>query len=216
MHYSLQSFLIMTTTLHTITLGLSGASGMPYAFRLLEQLVSAEKQIHLVQSQAAQMVIALETELPWPSQAKKLEAYLSERYHAAPGQIRVFSNNDWLAPIASGSSISDAMFVCPCTSGCLAAIASGMSDNLLERAADVILKEQRKLILVIRETPFSTIHLANMLALAKLGAVILPANPGFYHKPQTIADLVDFIVARILDQLQITHSLMPRWGKAIA
>ena len=197
---------------NTITLALSGASGMPYAFRLLEQLVKAQKQIYFVQSQAAQMVIALETEFKWPTQPQKLETVLTERYAAAPGQIKVFNNNNWLAPIASGSGISDAMVICPCTSGCLAAIAHGMSDNLLERAADVILKEQRKLIMVIRETPFSAIHLENMLKLARLGAVILPANPGFYNKPQTIDDLVDFIVARILDQLQISNELNVRWG----
>lgn len=202
----------MNTIPHTITLALSGASGMPYAFRLLEQLVKAQKQIYLVQSQAAQMVIALETEFKWPSQPQKLAAVLTERYQATPGQIKVFGNNDWLAPIASGSGISDAMVICPCTSGCLAAIAQGMSDNLLERAADVSLKEQRKLIMVIRETPFSAIHLENMLKLARLGAVILPANPGFYNKPQTIEDLVDFIVARVLDQLQIANELNLRWG----
>jgi len=202
----------MNTIPHTITLALSGASGMPYAFRLLEQLVKAQKQIYVVQSQAAQMVIALETEFKWPNQPQKLAAVLTERYQATPGQIKVFGNNDWLAPIASGSGISDAMVICPCTSGCLAAIAHGMSDNLLERAADVSLKEQRKLIMVIRETPFSAIHLENMLKLARLGAVILPANPGFYNKPQTIDDLVDFIVARILDQLQISNELNLRWG----
>lgn len=202
----------MNTIPHTITLALSGASGMPYAFRLLEQLVKAQKQIYVVQSQAAQMVIALETEVKWPAQPQKLAAFLTERYQAAPGQIKVFGNNDWLAPIASGSGISDAMVICPCTSGCLAAIAHGISDNLLERAADVSLKEQRKLIMVIRETPFSAIHLENMLKLARLGTVILPANPGFYNKPQTIDDLVDFIVARILDQLQISNELNLRWG----
>lgn len=202
----------MVDKINTITLGLSGASGMPYAFRLLEQVVKAQKQIYFVQSQAAQMVIALETEFKLPTQPKNLAAYLTERYQAAPEQIKVFGNNDWLAPIASGSGISDAMVVCPCTSGCLAAIANGMSDNLLERAADVILKEQRKLILVIRETPFSVIHLENMLKLAKMGATILPANPGFYHKPQSIDDLVDFIVARILDQLAINNNLSVRWG----
>jgi len=201
-------------TIQTITLGLSGASGMPYAFRLLEQLVKAKKQIYLVQSQAAQMVIALETTLQLPTKPKSLQTHLTEFYGAEPGQIRVFSNNDWLAPIASGSGISDAMVICPCTSGCLAAVANGLSDNLLERAADVCLKEQRKLILVIRETPFSAIHLENMLKLAKLGAVILPANPGFYNQPQTIADLVDFIVARILDQLGISNNLAPKWGLA--
>ena len=105
------------------------------------------------------------------------------------------------------------MVVCPCTTGSLAAIANGNSDNLMERAADVMLKEQRKLILVVRETPLSVIHLENMLKLARAGACILPANPGFYHQPQTIDDLVDFIVARILDHMQIEHGLLPRWGE---
>lgn len=203
----------MNITPHIITLALTGASGMPYAFRLLEQLVKAQKQIYIVQSQAAQMVIALETELKLPNKPRLLEAFLTEQYHAAPGQIKVFGNNDWLAPIASGSGISDAMVICPCTSGSLAAIANGISDNLLERAADVTLKEQRKLIMVIRETPFSVIHLENMLKLARLGTVILPANPGFYNKPQSVNDLVDFIVARILDQLQIENTLVTRWGQ---
>jgi len=116
--------------------------------------------------------------------------------------------------MASGSNPGDAMVVCPCTMGALAAIANGMSENLLERAADVMIKECRKLVLVPREAPFSAIHLENMLKLARLGVVILPPNPAFYHHPQTIADIVDFVVARILDQLGVPHSLMTRWGDA--
>jgi flavin prenyltransferase len=103
--------------------------------------------------------------------------------------------------------------VCPCTMGTLAAIACGLSDNLIERAADVVLKEGRKLVLVPRETPFSALHLENMLKLARMGAVILPANPGFYHRPRTVEQVVDFVVARVLDQLDVAHTLLPRWGE---
>ncbi|PKO51813.1 MAG: aromatic acid decarboxylase, partial [Betaproteobacteria bacterium HGW-Betaproteobacteria-21] len=119
----------------------------------------------------------------------------------------------WFAPPASGSNPPDAMVVCPCTMATLAAIAAGLSQSLIERAADVVLKEQRKLVLVPRETPYSAIHLENMLKLARLGVCILPPNPGFYHHPQTVQDLVDFVVARVLDQLGVPHALMARWGE---
>jgi 4-hydroxy-3-polyprenylbenzoate decarboxylase len=127
--------------------------------------------------------------------------------------LRVFGREDWFAPVASGSNPPDAMVICPCTVGTLAAVAAGLSDNLIERAADVTLKEGRKLILVPRETPFSALHLENMLRLSRAGAVILPANPGFYHKPKRVEDLVDFVVARILDHLGVKHDLMARWGE---
>jgi 4-hydroxy-3-polyprenylbenzoate decarboxylase len=160
----------------------------------------------------AQVVAKQELDLVLASRAGEVEADLSARYGAAPGQLRVYGREEWFSPLASGSGAPDAMVVCPCTMGTLAAIAGGLSDKLIERAADVVLKEGRKLILVPRETPFSIIHLENMLRLARAGAVILPANPGFYHKPQTIEDVVDFIVARILDQLSVAHDLIPRWG----
>jgi 4-hydroxy-3-polyprenylbenzoate decarboxylase len=138
---------------------------------------------------------------------------LSESLDTREGQLRVYGREDWYAPVASGSNPADAMVVCPCSMGTLAAIASGMSDNLIERAADVMLKEQKQLILVPREAPFSTLHLENMLKLSRMNAVILPANPGFYHRPQSLEDIVDFIVARILDQLGVEHALMERWGE---
>lgn len=125
----------------------------------------------------------------------------------------MFGREEWFAPPASGSNPPDAMVVCPCTVATLASIAGGLSQNLIERAADVVIKEGRKLVLVPRETPYSAIHLENMLKLARLGVCILPPNPGFYHHPQSVQDLVDFVVARILDQLGVPHTLMARWGE---
>lgn len=197
----------------TITLALTGASGMPYAMRLLESLLAADRSVFLLYSQAAQIVAQQEIGLALPSSSREVQQQLREQFSHLPGRLQVFGREEWFAPIASGTSVADAMVVCPCTMGTLAAIAAGMSDSLIERAADVTLKERRKLILVPRETPFSAIHLENMLKLARLGAVILPANPGFYHHPSGIQDLVDFVVARILDHLDVPHQLMARWGK---
>ncbi len=198
----------------TVTLALTGASGMPYGLRLLECLLQADVQVYLLASSAAHIVAKQELDLTLPARATELEAFLSQRYQAKPGQLRAFGREEWFAPVASGSNPADAMVVCPCTMGTLAAIAQGLADNLIERAADVAIKEQRKLILVPRETPYSALHLENMLKLARLGAVILPPNPGFYHHPRRIEDLVDFVVARILDHLQVPHHLMARWGDA--
>jgi len=198
-----------------ITLAITGASGLPYSLRLLECLIAAHKQISFLMSQAAHMVAALEMDLKLPSSPDKLQNYLCSQYNASPQQLKVYGMNQWTAPIASGSNVDDAMVVCPCTSGTLAAIANGMSDNLISRAADVVIKEQKKLILVPREMPFSALHLENMLKLARQGVVICPPNPGFYHKPQTIGDLVDFVVARILNHLGIKHSLQESWGSEL-
>ncbi len=197
----------------TLTLALTGASGMPYAMRLLECLLRAEWRVYLLYSAAAQVVARQEMELALPAGSGEAQRLLAERYGAAEGQLRVFGREEWFAPVASGTNPAEAMVVCPCTMGTLAAIAGGMSDNLIERAADVAIKENRKLILVPRETPFSAIHLENMLKLARLGVTILPANPGFYHHPQSVGELVDFVVARILDHLGVTHGLVPRWGE---
>ncbi len=197
----------------TITLAYTGASGMPYGIRLLELLLASGNRVYLLYSQVAQIVAQQEMQLALPSRAKEVEELLSRRFNAAAGQLRVFGREEWFAPVASGSNPANAMVVCPCTMGTLAAIAAGLSQNLIERAADVMLKENRKLILVPRETPFSIIHLENMLKLARSGAVILPANPGFYHHPETVQDVVDFVVARILDHLGVAHTLMPRWGE---
>jgi 4-hydroxy-3-polyprenylbenzoate decarboxylase len=196
----------------TITLALTGASGMPYAMRLLESLLSAGHTVYLVYSQAAQFVAAQEMGLNLPAKTSEAHRMLIERYRCRPEQLLVFAREDWNAPIASGTGAADAMVVCPCTMGALAAIATGLSDNLIERAADVMLKEGRKLILVPRETPFSAIHLENMLKLSRMGAVMLAPNPGFYHMPKSVEDIVDFIVAKILDQLGVEHQLVEKWG----
>ena len=197
----------------TICLALTGASGMPYGIRLLECLLAAGCRVQLLYSQVAQIVARQEMDLELPSRASDAQTMLRERYAALPGELFVYGRDEWFAPVASGSNAPDAMVVCPCTMGTLAAIAQGLASKLIERAADVAIKEGRKLILVPRETPFSLIHLENMLRLARAGVVILPPSPGFYHHPQRIEDLVDFVVARILDQLAVPHALMARWGE---
>jgi flavin prenyltransferase len=202
----------MHTPVNTVTLALTGASGMAYGMRLLECLLAADVRVYLLLSQAAHIVAKQEIGVALPARAGDLEKQLAAGLNARDGQLRVFGRDDWNAPVASGTNPADAMVVCPCSMGTLAAITHGLSDNLIERAADVMLKEQKKLILVPREAPFSTLHLENMLTLSRMNVVILPANPGFYHRPQNVGDIVDFIVARILDQLGIPHQLMARWG----
>ena len=196
----------------TITLALTGASGMPFGLRVLECLVAARCHVYLLYSSAAQIVAKQECGLTIPAQPREAARLFAERYGAEEGQVEVFAREDWNAPIASGSSAADGMAICPCTVGTLGALAAGLADNLIHRAADVMLKERRKLVIVPRETPLSTIHLANMLALAQAGAVILPPCPGFYNDPKSVGDLVDFVVARVLDQLGVEHELQPRWG----
>ena len=202
----------MPNPLNSVTLALSGASGMAYGLRLLECLIAADLDVNLLVSQAAHLVAKQELGVALPARASELERQLTDGLDAHDGQLRVYGRDDWNAPVASGSNPADAMVVCPCSMGTLAAIAHGMSDNLIERAADVTLKEQKKLILVPRETPFSTLHLENMLKLSQLGVTIMPASPGFYHKPTQLSDLVDFMVVRILDHLRIEQRLIPRWG----
>lgn len=196
----------------TITVAFTGASGMSYGIRLLEILLQQGHQVYLLYSQAAQIVAQQEMALTLSPRPKETETFLNDYFNVQSGLLKVFGREEWFAPIASGSNPADAMVICPCTMGTLSAVAAGLGQKLIERAADVMLKEQRKLILVARETPFSAIHLENMLKLARCGAVILPANPGFYHQPEGIQDIIDFIVARILDQLDIPHTLIPRWG----
>jgi 4-hydroxy-3-polyprenylbenzoate decarboxylase len=202
----------MNNSATPFALAVTGASGAAYALRLLEVLIGQQQRVDLMISSPGQIVISMETELKLPGRPAEIQRVLAERFSANEGQLRVFGREEWTAPLASGSSAPRAMVVCPCTSGTLAAIAAGSSNNLIERAADVVIKEGRKLVLVPRETPFSAIHLENMLKLARLGVVILPPNPGFYQRPATVEDLVDFVVARILDQLAVENNLSPRWG----
>lgn len=197
--------------MNPIAIALTGASGMPYAITLLQELVKTQEKIYVMISTAANTVIAMETDLNLGSDTKAIKKNLAQYLGAKDGQIEVFSKNQWTAPVASGSNPPRAMVVCPCTMSTLSAIANGAADNLMHRAADVVIKEQKKLILVPRETPYSAIHLENMLKLSRLGVVIMDANPAFYQDPKTIQDLVDFVVARILDHLEVEHNLQVPW-----
>ena len=196
----------------TVALALTGASGLPYGLRLLECLLAADVRVWLLYSQAAQLVAKQELDMVLPVQPREAQRLFAERYHAKDGQLAVYGVQDWNAPLASGSNPPDAYVICPCSMGTLAKVAAGLADDLIARAADVVLKEGRKLVLVPRETPFSAIHLENMLRLSRAGAVILPPSPGFYHHPGSVGDLVDFVVARILDQIGVPHSLVRPWG----
>lgn len=193
-------------------LAVTGASGAAYALRLLEVLLAAGSHVHLVVSAAAQIVLKQELDL-----SVDLENFAPAmlRLKEAPGlkdQLHYYHYRDLMAPVASGSFLTDGMVVCPCSTGTLGSIVHGTSSNLIHRAAEVHLKERRKLILVPRETPLSLVQLQNMKQAVEAGAVILPAMPGFYHGARSVQDLVDFIVARICDQLGVRHALMERWG----
>lgn len=204
----------MNTPQSPIAVAFTGASGIQYGLRLVDSLLGAGREVYLMVSQAAQVVANMETDLALPGRPDQMQTFLTQYFGATPGQLQVFGRQQWTAPVASGSNPPEALVICPCTTGTLASVASGICDDLIDRAADVALKERRKLILVVRETPFSTIHLENMLRLAQAGAVIMPANPGFYFRPQTVDDVVDFMVARVLDHLGVPHSLSARWGDA--
>ncbi|WP_058558204.1 flavin prenyltransferase UbiX [Thiohalocapsa sp. ML1] len=202
----------MTAWNKTIAVGLTGASGIHYGLTVLRGIVAADLRVYLLVSQAAQVVLKMEADLDVPSRPADAERFFTEYFDAAPGQIRVFGRQQWTAPVASGTNPPDAMAICPCTTGTLASIAAGLSQDLMDRAADVALKEGRKLILVVREMPFTTVHLENMLRLARAGAVIMPANPGFYFKPERVEQVYDFVAARVLDHLGVPHRLAARWG----
>lgn len=209
----MESRVLDSRATRTVNLAFTGASGAPYGLRLLECLLEAGCRVNLMVSKAAQVVFATETEIKLPGTPIAMGEHLSKLYGARPGQLQVFGRENWFAPPASGSGESSPLVICPCSTGTLSALATGASNNLIERAGDVALKERRKLILVPREAPLSEIHLENMLRLTRMGATILPASPGFYHQPRSIADLVDFIVARILDHLGVEQSLISRWGQ---
>ncbi|WP_339645169.1 flavin prenyltransferase UbiX [uncultured Porticoccus sp.] len=195
----------------SITLAMTGASGAQYGLRLLECLVQANCQIQFLISEAARVVVETETELTLPGD-EALEDFLTLNFDAEPEQILVNTSRDWFSPVASGSAAPRSMVICPASGGTISAIAYGASNNLIERAADVVIKEKQQLIVVPRETPLSELHLENLLKLARLGVTVMPAMPGFYQNPQTIDDLVDFLVARLLDHLGIEQGLLPRWG----
>ncbi|MGF1697387.1 UbiX family flavin prenyltransferase [Vibrio lamellibrachiae] len=199
-------------TKKAITLAFTGASGAPYGIRLLECLLAADYKVYLLISSAARVVMATEHGLKLPSGPDACKKALVEHLGCDGDNLEVCGKEDWFSPVASGSAAPKQMVVCPCSAGSVAAIAHGMSDNLIERAADVVMKERGQLLLVVRETPFSTLHLENMHKLSQMGVTIMPASPGFYHQPQSIEDLVDFMVARILDHLGVEQGLVPRWG----
>lgn len=195
-----------------IVVGITGASGAPYSVRLLQQLAGARRPISLIVSKFGMRL--LETEVGIGSIDALRTAVGKDAWDAC---VETFSNDDRGAPPASGSALTSGMIVCPCSMGTLSAISVGASRSLIERAADVTLKEGRKLILVPRETPLSAIHLSNMLRLTRAGAVVMPAAPGFYHRPTQVSDLVDFVVARMLDQLGVVQTLVNRWeGGAVS
>jgi 4-hydroxy-3-polyprenylbenzoate decarboxylase len=195
-----------------IVVGITGASGAPYAVRLLQQLAAAHRPVSLVVSKFGMRL--LETEVGIGSIDALRTAVGKDAWDSC---IETYSNDDRGAPPASGSALTSGMIVCPCSMGTLSAISVGASRSLIERAADVTLKERRKLVLVPRETPLSAIHLGNMLRLTRAGAVIMPAAPGFYHRPKQVSDLVDFVVARMLDQLGVEQKLVKRWeGEAVS
>lgn len=195
----------------SVILGFTGASGAPYGVALLGHLLKAGCEVSLLISSAGHLVLQTETTLTPPGNTKEMAAFFREYFQAEKEQLKVYGRNDWNAPLASGSSAPKTMVICPCSVGCLSAIAVGASNNLLERAADVLIKEQGKLVLVVREMPLSVIHLEHMTALARLGVCIMPASPGFYFHPQSVEDIVNFVVGRILDQIGIPHD-GPSWG----
>lgn len=202
----------MSAQADTVTLAITGASGVQYGLRLLECLVRADRDVFLMISKAARVVIGTETDLKLPPQPNATADFFTQLYGARVGQVRVFGDDQWTAPVASGSGAPSRMVVCPCSTGTLSSLATGACNNLVERAADVALKERRQLILVPREAPYHEVHLANMLLLTRMGATILPASPGFYNRPRSVEDMVDFVVARILDHLDVAQTLAPRWG----
>lgn len=194
-----------------ITVAITGASGTPYALALLRALVARQQQVFLLISDAAREVLRLEMNITLSAERASAEAFFRQHCNDTQGLIRLFDSHDWSAAPASGSGAPQRMVICPCSMGTLAAIACGLSNNLIERAADVVLKEQHRLIVLPREMPLSALHLENMLKLAKLGVTIMPPCPAFYQQPQSIDDIVDFVVDRILTQLGFSGTL-PAWG----
>ncbi len=195
-----------------IVVGITGASGSIYGLRLIAELLGAGHQVSVLLTNAGRQVTAFEAGLPLVEDTQECRAVFEDYFSGSAQQLKYYAIDDFFAPIASGSSAPDAVVICPCSMGTAGRIAAGLSDNLLERVADVALKERRQLVLVPRETPFNQIHLENLLRLAQAGALILPAMPGFYHQPQTLEDLVTFVAGKILDTLGVPHQLFNPWG----
>jgi len=191
---------------------ITGASGAIYGIRLIERLLAQGERVHLLVSQAGREVLAHELGLELAEDVDQWPQAVAQRIGCSAASLRAWADRDWFSPVASGSAGIARMAIVPCSMGTLARIAHGASTNLIERAADVMLKEHRRLVLVPRETPLSSIHLRNMLALAEAGARIAPASPGFYHRPQRIEELVDFVVDRVLAQLGFADAETRRWG----
>jgi len=195
-----------------IVVGITGASGSIYGLRLVEELLRSGKQVSLLLTNAGRQVLAYETGLQFAAKPEECRQQLRQHFSAGE-ELNHYALNDFFAPVASGSSAPDAVVICPCSMGTAGRIAAGLSDNLLERVADVALKEQKKLLLVPRETPFNQIHLENLLRLSQAGAQILPAMPAFYQQPQSVEELIDFVVGKTLDSLGVAHQLFKRWGQ---
>lgn len=196
-----------------IAVAITGASGAIYGIRLIEELLLAGNRVSLLISRSGLIVLKEELGLDWSGDEEGMNCIVREHFKAAPESLRYYDESNFFSPLASGSAAPEAMIVAPCSMGTLARIAAGLSGNLLERAADVMLKEGKPLLLLPRETPLSAIHLENMLKLARLGVRIIPAMPGFYGQPQTFDDLVNFVVGKMLDQLGIEGKLFKRWGE---
>lgn len=198
--------------MNNIVVGITGASGSIYGLRLVEELLRAGKTVSLLLTSAGRQVTAFETGLQLAEDSADCQRQLRDHFQVNE-QLVHYPLNDFFAPVASGSSAPDAVVICPCSMGTAARIAAGLSDNLLERVADVVLKEGKRLLLVPRETPFNQIHLQNLLRLSQAGAQVLPAMPGFYQKPQSVEEMIDFVVGKVLDSLGVEHQLFKRWGE---
>lgn len=194
-----------------VVVAMTGASGAVYGLRLVEELLGADCRVTLLVSRAGRQVLARETGLDWQGDVAQRLAAMRRHFNCDDALLH-YDEGDLCAPPASGSAAPSAMVVVPCSMGTAARLAAGISGNLIERAADVALKEKRPLLLVARETPLSIVHLENLLRLARAGAHIVPAMPAFYHQPHTVAELVDFVVGKALDGLGIAHELFQRWG----
>lgn len=193
-----------------IVVAITGASGSIYGLRLVEELLRRKIKVTFLVSDAGRAVLRFETGVDLPSDPAAAQALL--RGHFACESLHYYAADDFFAPAASGSSAPDAMVVVPASMGTVGRIAAGTSNSLIERVADVLLKERRRLIIVPRETPFNLIHLRNLVTLSEAGAIVLPPSPAFYHRPATLDDLVNFVVGKILDSLGFDHDLFPRWG----